>query len=484
MSPFARIFYSVTLVFFLQVPYSAPKWESSIVELEIGRVFYNVLQPWNRSQSLLQASGLIIEGKKILTLASSLENASLVRVKQGGRGRWWTGRVLWKDVYTNIAVITVEEPEFWQKAQAVTLSKSTPLGARLELKRWNNRQLETWPAEIIRYSMEPSYSQPTQSLYMEVTCDVDKVGISDVLLYKKSLAGLAVQRSGKRLLILPSSYIAWVLNELATKSFKGLGYIHFKWQIGANPQTMEALSNQKGAKGIIISRVPAIPKLDCFLKSRDILVSVNGHALDFDGDYQDKQFGQISFESLAAIYRQAGDTLLLELIRAGKTLKVVYTLPPLRSENFTLADNPGDLPSEYFMLEGLVFQPLKASLLSVLSPGYSLRLQHYASETPKFPGADVILLTQVLPDSINLGYQNYRFLVLDSLNSKAIHGLDDIAKALVHPQNGFHQFKFATGEPVESLVLPLDSQHIITERIMRSFGIPKAQWLNEKEVGL
>ena len=89
---------------------SASPWERSVVTLEVSRKQYDYYQPWTRKTSRAQKTGMVLDNHQILTTADELFDRTLVRLQKGGRGRWFTGEVLWIDYVANLALVTTAEP--------------------------------------------------------------------------------------------------------------------------------------------------------------------------------------------------------------------------------------------------------------------------------------------------------------------------------------------------------------------------------------
>src|SRR5215831_17899752 len=68
-------------------------WARSVVTLEVSRRQYDYYQPWTRKTSRVQKTGLLLDGRQILTTADELFDRTLVRLQKNGRGRWDSGEV-------------------------------------------------------------------------------------------------------------------------------------------------------------------------------------------------------------------------------------------------------------------------------------------------------------------------------------------------------------------------------------------------------
>ena len=76
-------------------------------------------------------------------------------------------------------------------------------------------------------------------------------------------------------------------------------------------------------------------------------------------------------------------------------------------------------------------------------------------------------------DPVNLGYQDYRYLVVTKVNGKAIHHPRHIQEALKQPNDGFHIVEFAKGSQISRMVFDANEMEAATARVLDRYGIPK-----------
>jgi hypothetical protein len=86
----------------------------------------------------------------------------------------------------------------------------------------------------------------------------------------------------------------------------------------------------------------------------------------------------------------------------------------------------------------------------------------------------LVILSTVLPDDYNLGYESLRLLIIDSINGKTISSLSDVAQALANPSNGYHKIEFMHDFYMKHLVLEVETLTEATERILENYRIPQA----------
>ena len=101
------------------------------------------------------------------------------------------------------------------------------------------------------------------------------------------------------------------------------------------------------------------------------------------------------------------------------------------------------------------------------------RLYYYNEQRADSRTASLVFLSQVLPDMYNLGYQEFRFLVLDEVNGRKIAKLQDLKAALEQPKDGFHQIQFVQSDSLRRIVLSADDIEAATRRVLETYGITK-----------
>ena len=85
----------------------------------------------------------------------------------------------------------------------------------------------------------------------------------------------------------------------------------------------------------------------------------------------------------------------------------------------------------------------------------------------------VVLVTKVIPDAINIGYQNLSNAVVLKINDESIKSLIDVSQAFLKPKNEFHRIDFLPGSERMSAILPKEKLEESNLRIKKNFRIPK-----------
>jgi len=90
-------------------------------------------------------------------------------------------------------------------------------------------------------------------------------------------------------------------------------------------------------------------------------------------------------------------------------------------------------------------------------------------------------MSQVLPDSYNIGYQEQKALVVDKVNGQSISRLTDLRQALEKPANGYHIVELMEGDSLRQIVLAAgESEKEATGRILKRYGIDEPYHFSTK----
>ena len=455
-------------------------WEHSIVTLEVARKQYDYYQPWSKGTRRLQKAGLVAGQREVLTTADELFERTLVRLQKGGRGRWWIGEVKWVDYQANLALVTTSEPDFWRDLKPATLGRAAPTEGPMQILRWREGNLEDRRAEFTQFSVREGQLSPINQAVLEVSSDIQGAGWGEPVVVDSHVAGLLTAQEGRNAYAMPASFIQAVLEARSQGTYHGLGYFHFYWQPAKNPATLALLGLTGEPRGVIVTHVPDRPDdYEQVLKPKDILLNINGFDLNIQGDYTDPEFGHLNLESLATRRKWAGEEMKLQIWRGGKSIEAEYRLPKFAYTNALVPYAVRDQEPEYFIVGGLVFQPLTDSYLQSWGADWKrnapFRLNYYNNEEPTKERPALVLLSHVLPDAYNIGYQDQKYLVLYKVNGQRVSRLPELRDALQRPRDGFHVIEFVHGDSLRRMVLAAgDAEREATARVLRQYGIDQA----------
>ncbi len=455
-------------------------WTRSLVNVEITFKSHDAFQPWNSNTLTLTKHGLVVADGEVLTTAQHLPTHTLVRLQKGGRGRWYDARVKWWDAEANLALITTDAPAFWTGLQPAELMSTVLPVPEFNLVRWREGNLENRKVEFSRFTVDEGALGFAPQMVLEVSTDLGgRLGWAEIIEHDGRVAGLTTFGSTRLCGVMPASFIQRVLTAHRADRFPGLGYFDFIWQQGKNPALVAELGETGAPRGVVVQASGLNGrKPDFSLQSGDILLEIGGFDIDSEGDYLDPDYGYLQLENLATRAHFAGDILPMKILRGGKELKVDYVLPKAEFANETVPREVFYAPPAYVVTGGLVFQPLSQAFLRGWGDDWRknapFRLQYYQHAEPADGRKSLVVLTGVMPDAINIGYQEAAMLVVDRVNGKVVATLADLMAALAEPKDGVHRFEFMKGHGLQRLLLDAADLDSATKRVVESYGIPAA----------
>ena len=463
-------------VFDIKAENESANWEHSLVQIESTRHQYEYFQPWARRTSSNNKFGVVMQGKQIVTTADFLFDHTVLRVQKGGRGSWYEASLKWIDYHTNLALIDVEDEAFWEDLVPVKFADPVPTVGDVRLIRWNDGRLEMRRLELNRLRMGRGALTYIDIPQLELDSEIDGVGWSEAIVHQDRVIGLTTSQSRSKCTAVPSFFVQQVLDLVSKDAYPGLGYFNFYWKRAENPAVLDYLKLPGEKRGVIVTEIISLPGHETALKPKDILLKVDGFDIDIVGDYDDPDYGKMMLERLATRGHWAGDKVPMTVWRDGASVDIEFELAQGDFSKQYVPTAQFDMPPSYMMAGGLVFQPLTEPYLQSWGNEWKrrapVRLVRLTERAASEEETGCVVLSLVLPDPYNLGYQDYRYLALEKVNGVKIISLPDLKKAFDQPKDGFHVIEFMHGEAVKRMVLDAELLKSATQRVMFRYRLP------------
>jgi len=453
-------------------------WGDSIISMQVTRNAYDLQQPWSKIPRTFIKTCIVIAPGELLSTAEDLFDRTLVRVQKSGRGPWWTADVTWVDYHANLALLTVKDASFWKGLQPLELASGPLDTTKLQVARWKSGNLEMRKVDFNQYTVDDARLSFINSLYMEFDSEMTGIGGAAPVLIGRKVAAITCEQTENHVRAIPAAFIRGVLDAKRKNRWTGLGYFPFYWQPTENASTHAFLKLPGEPRGVVVSYVPPNPEIPENLKARDIILQVDGFDITPQGYYQDPLYGQLILENLATRNKFAGDIVKIKVWREGREEVVNYRLPKADYSSRLVPEQAFDHEPEYMIVGGLVFQPLNKPYLKSFGSDWRksapFRLSYFDREDPTPARPSLVVLSVVLPDAYNIGYQDLRALVVDRVNGRKISKLADLKKALEHPAGGYHVIEFIRSDSLRRIMLDAATEPDATARVLNAYHIPKA----------
>ena len=228
----------------------------------------------------------------------------------------------------------------------------------------------------------------------------------------------------------------------------------------------------KNIAGVVVDRI--IPNSSAYgiLKKDDVITKIQKKFVDGAGMIK---FGeqQVTF-FIEAENKQIGDSLEIHVWRNGKIENLTIKLkpPPFALE----MRNSYDKLPEFLIFGGLVFIALNRNYINLpgnMTPPLAYEHWYRDLEMPGTRNDQTILISNVLPSSVNSGYTNFKNFVVQYVNGTPIESLEHLDNLLknipLEEQNVIFESEW------NDLPIVLDYRESIkqNETILKKYGISK-----------
>jgi hypothetical protein len=277
--------------------------------------------------------------------------------------------------------------------------------------------------------------------------------------------------------MIPTPVIRRFLKDVEDGKYDHYVDIAVRWMPLENPAMRKYLNRPNDGRGVVVTDVFSEGSSDGYLQKGDVLLSIDGHAIESDGSVR-LEGKPVQLEEIVE-RKFAGEEVRLEVWREGKAETVQVPLKP--ADMFSMYEILYEPPPRYVLYGGLVFQPLTANLMAVMAGGADLRLKQkytmFATDQMYRETPEPVILSAVLPDSSNVYLRGLAGQVVREINGRRIRVLMDVEPALA--ANGERTVIRFEGDS-RPAVLKRAEVDRSTPRIMAQYGISEA---SRTEVG-
>jgi S1-C subfamily serine protease len=460
----------------------APALENSVVKIFSTMRFPDPFKPWTKqAPSEATASGVVIEGRRILTNAHAVLYASQVQVQANAAGDKVAATVLAIAPGIDLAVLQLDDPSFFDTHPPVARASKLPQIKDAVLAYGfptGGSSLSITKGIVSRIEFA-SYNYPVSGLRIQIDAAINPGNSGGPAIAGDKMIGLAFSRLGGDSqnigYIIPNEEVDLFLKDIAGGHYVGKASMYDDLQTLENPALRDFLKLDKGVEGMIVHR-PDKADASYPLKEWDVITRIGDTPIDNQGMVKIDKDLRVNFGYM--IQRLVKDGKLpLTVVRGGKTLKIEL---PVSAERPTLAaDLHGEYPS-YFVYGPMVFSRATRQFLSGFENNANLlRLLGFVKsplvtrvfDTPT-PDLEelVIVSSPFFPHKLANGYSNPTGSVVYSINGTPIKSLAHLVSVLRDLKDPFVTIEFGS-KGGEALVFSRTAIMAATDEILTDNGV-------------
>src|SRR5438309_4051709 len=461
--------------------------QKSLVRITSTEVEPDYRAPWNAGA--LQrgiGAGFVVEGNRIMTNAHVVSNSRYLTVERDGDPNKYPAKVKFIAHDCDLALITVDAPNFYKDMLALKFGGIPELESTVSAYGYpiGGERMSVTTGIVSRVDFQLyTHSSVDQHLTIQISAQINPGNSGGPVMQDAKVVGVAFQgysgdvAQGVAYMV-PTPVISRFLKDVSDGRYDGyvdLGITYGKLQ---NPAQRKFLGLKEDGRGVLVETVVAAGPCAKILRPGDVLLGIDNHPIASDGNVELEGERVEMPEVVERKFKR--DTVKFDIWRDKQSTSgsvQLDTVPP-----YLMQSHKYDVRPRYVIYGGLLFQPLSLDLLEAYQPG-DLRLRHffdfYVVDQLYLEHPDVIVLTNILPDPINTYLAPYRGQIVDSINGKKIHTLEELAQTLAEPADRFVIDLIGDGPP---LVLDPKQVEAARERIRQRYNVVREQNLQEQPI--
>ncbi|PHT86253.1 Protease Do-like 2, chloroplastic [Capsicum annuum] len=437
--------------------------------------------------------GAPFESKELQVETGIIEDAAFlnavvkVKVKRRGDDTKYVAKVLARGVECDIALLTVENKDFWKGAEPLhfghlphlqdavtvvgyplggdTISVTKGVVSRVEVTSYAHGS-----SELLGIQIDAAIN-PGNSGGPAFNDDGECIGVAFQVYRSDEVENIGY--------VIPTTVVSHFLEDYERNGkyngFPCLGVLLQKLENPALRACLRVSSNE----GVLVRKIEPTSDVSNVLKEGDVIVSFDGVRVGSEGTVPFRSNERIAFRYLIS-QKFTGDVAELGIIRAGEFLKVQAVLKP--RVHLVPYHIEGGQPS-YLIVAGLVFTPLSEPLIGEeCEDTIGLKLLTKARySSAKFEGEQIVILSQVLANEVNIGYEdlsneqaNFNWQIL-KMNGTRIRNIHHLAHLVDSCKDKYLVFEF---EDNFLVVLEREAASSASSSILKDYGIPAERSLD------
>ncbi|KAK5817840.1 hypothetical protein PVK06_022768 [Gossypium arboreum] len=419
----------------------------------------NFSMPWQRKrQYSSSSSGFVISGRRVLTNAHSVEHYTQVKVKKRGSDTKYLATVLSIGTECDIAMLTVNNDEFWEGVSPVEFGELPALQDAVTVAGYpiGGDTISVTSRVVSRIEILSYIHGSTKLLGLKIDAAInfgntggpafnDKghcVGITFQSLRQDEAENIGY--------VIPTPVIQHFIQDYEKNgAYTGFPILGIEWQKMENPDLRKAMGMKPEQKGVRIRRVDATAPESGVLKSSDIVLSFDGVDI-------------------------ANDGTTIEVLRNSEILN--FNIKFTSHRRLIPAHNGGKPPS-YYIIAGFVFTIVSVPYLrSEYGDNYEYEapmnlLDKLFHATPQSPDEQLVVVSQVLVSDINIRYEDIVNAQVFALNGKPVTNIRRLAEMVENCDDEFLKLDL---EYEQTVVLRTKTAKATTPDILATHCIPSA----------
>jgi S1-C subfamily serine protease len=458
--------------------------ENSVVKIFATVRYPDPYRPWAKQPPADQTgSGVVIEGKRILTNAHVVNYASQVQIQANQAGDKISATVEAIAPGIDLAVLKLDDQTFFDTHPPLARAKTLP-GIKDVVLTYGfpegGNSLSITKGIISRVEFTP-YNFPVSGLRIQIDAAINPGNSGGPAVVGDKMIGLTFSRliDAQNIgYIIPSEEIDLFLQDIANGHYDGKPAMFDELQTLENPALRSFLKLDPSVHGMVVHK-PYKSDPAYLLKEWDVISKIGDTPVDDQGMIKLGDDLRVRFSYLIQHIATNG-AVPLTIVRAGKEMNI--HLPVSADYPMLVPGLNGTYPS-YFIYGPLVFSAatqdflggllqtrMGAAIMARFSSSGSPLVTRLADQ-PAFPGEGlVVIASPFFPHKLDQGYGDPRFQVVKKVNGIPVRNLNHLVEILRDAKDEFIIVECDTRFG-ETMIFPRAQMLAATDEILTDNGV-------------
>lgn len=448
----------------------------SVIKIFSSTQSYNYLQPWQKNSITSgSGSGFIIEGNRILTNAHVVEGSKYLQVKKFGDPKQYTAFVEIQGNDCDLAVIKVEDEKFFNDTKPFEIGELPKVMDEVIVVGYpiGGEELNITKGIVSRVEHITYYFSYFYFLGCQIDATINPGNSGGPVFSGDKVVGVAFQgRSSEDLsYMIPPPIIHHFLKDIEDGTYDGFSDLLVRYQEMINDDIRNHYSMPDTVSGVLVYDIlPESPVMDK-LEKGDIITKIDGVSIADDGSVEFRP-GERTVWGYLTDRKYVDDEIEIEVYRDGSPMVINSVMTKL-SDSKLVPLNKNDKEPKFYVVGGIVFQPLTVNYLSYFrTSNIPKKLENewiYGKITED--KKEVVIISDVLPDDLNKGYQDiYWDFIVTKVNGKKIKQLNDLINIIEDTDEKFIVIEEKDGLKI---VLNTDKLRSKNKEILEKYSVTK-----------
>jgi len=413
------------------------------------------IYPWQIDYTETSSgSGVILEENRIITAAHVIDNSLSIYVRKTGSDKRYKAKIEYISDASDLAIISVDNDEFFNDTKPLLLGQASKLGD--VVTTWGfpigGSQLTITKGIISRIDYDKYSHSGFYNLVGQIDAAINSGASGGPAIVNGKLAGITFQADDSEGAsnigyIIPVAVISQFLNDISDKEVDGVPTIAINTQTMNNPQIREAFHMKADMSGVLVKESsPGLEEKQGLIKTGDVLLEIDGLTVGNDGTVPYITGDRIDLRYLFT-RKQLGESISIRLLRNGKEQSFNYKFNYNNYQSMLVTRHYSGFIPDYEVIGGLVFQELSRDyILNNFEkdeyPAWMVTIYYDHKEKELSIKDKAVFLATILPDEINLGYDDYEDKQVTNVNGTNIDSLNEFRQAIKNNNSEFHIIKF------------------------------------------